>query len=105
MTDEYDGRNTFCYILNGGLPGQDTIQFNGQRRQLPNGPMLSEEKRLVERVCGQMCREKVGGMEALSELAVEIIDKDVDKPGGLWKAKWGHVEFYPYIDDMCDGCA
>ena len=94
-------KGTFCYTFAGGAD-YDSWSFNGQYRTgLPLEPNTNYSPDVVEDVCEQSCKEKVGGMEMLKGDAVEVLKGYYNFTG---ERLWSSVVFYPSLPDMCDGC-
>lgn len=100
--EKYEAGHKFCYKLNGGT--WDDFRFDGQKRGVPLYPDVDEGVETVERVCGDMCREKVGGLDMLKDEAWRKVMADPLGLGGR-RLRWSHVASYMDIDDMCDNCA
>ena len=94
-------KDGFCYTLAGG-PDYDSWWFNGQHRTgLPLEPEVNYPPDLVEKVCEESCKEKVGGMEMLKGDALELLEGYYNLVG---ERLFSSIVFYPALDDMCEGC-
>ena len=94
-------KDVFCYTL-AGRPRNDSWSLNGQHRRMP---LLASDfiypPNVVEQVCEESCKEKVGGMEMLKGDALEVLE-------GYYKlneeALLSSIVFFPSLQNICDGC-
>ncbi len=86
---------SFCYTIQ--LDKGDRYRFNKARRQVPKVLTVQEEGRVVEGVCEEKCRAKVGGMEMLKgeALANATGARAEDSVG-----KWSHISRYLELDAL-----
>lgn len=100
-TGKESDKDVFCYTWAGGAD-YDSWSLNGQSRTgLPLEPEVNYSADVVEQVCEQACKEKLGGMEMLKGDTIEVLKEYYNYTG---ERLWSSVVFYPSIPDMCDGC-
>lgn len=97
-------KNSFCYELN-SREGWDFFFYNKQKRGIPKYAR-KEPKERVEEICGNLCRDKLGGLNMLKGMALVNAHQRVPASDLYnWNDdEWSHVAFYPEVDDMCPGC-
>ncbi len=87
--------DSFCYTIQ--LDKGDRYRFNKARRQVPEVPTVQEEGRVVEGVCEEKCRAKVGGMEMLKG---EALAKTTGARAEDSVGKWSHISRYLELDAL-----
>ena len=100
-SDYHDG-NRFCFrfkvkkhkLFDPSVPSKSKLQFNKQKRHVPEKPSDVLEPDAVRKDCDFYCDE-LGGLKAVetSSTLIPGVDKVTNS-----------IVSYSDLDDMCDGC-
>lgn len=79
----------------------DYYYFNEQKRGLPWSTSYRASEEELSGVCGEKCKDIVGGLDVLGGEALESVVADKK---GVGPSEWSAVLSFGDTDDMCETC-